>query len=230
MTSDPSKLESIISYQFKNRNLLREALTHRSYLNENPNWDVPHNERLEFLGDAVAELSVSEYLFKNYPDKSEGELTSYRAALVNYQFMSKIASAINLDRFIMLSRGEAKDTSKAKEVIVANALEALMGAIYLDGGYGAADSFTRKFITVHLDEIIEKKLYKDAKSLLQEIVQEKLKVTPSYRLLEEKGPDHKKIFRMGAYFGEQLIAEGEGDSKQEAELEAAKHALEKYVS
>lgn len=224
------KFEKIIGYQFKNKDLLREALTHRSYLNENPKWGVPHNERLEFLGDAVLELIISEYLFKKFPDKQEGELTSYRAALVNYQFMSKVAVSMGLDNFILLSRGEAKDVSRAREVILANALEAVIGALYLDGGYAPAEQFIAKFIASHTDEIIEKKLYRDAKSMLQELIQEKRKITPSYRLLEEWGPDHQKRFRMGVYFGEELIAEGEGTSKQEAEINAARNALEKYVS
>lgn len=221
------KFENIIGYRFKNKDLLKEALTHRSYLNENTKWGVPHNERMEFLGDAVLELAVSEFLFQKYQRKAEGELTSFRAALVNYQFLAKVASEIELNNFIFLSRGETKDASRAREVILANAMEAVIGAIYLDGGYKAAADFVAKFIAVKIDEIVAKHLYEDAKSMLQEIVQEKLKVTPTYRLLKEWGPDHQKRFRMGVYFGEELIAEGEGDSKQEAEINAAQSALDK---
>ena len=228
---DLSKLEQNLGIQFKNRDLLKEALTHRSYLNENPSWQTPHNERLEFLGDAVLELAVTENLFNQYPQYPEGQLTSLRAALVNYQAIARVARDLNLESFILLSRGEAKDVGRAREVILANAMEALIGAIYLDGGYQEAKKIIEQFIVKpNLDEIIEAGLYKDPKSHLQEIVQEKLKLTPTYQILEEWGPDHKKIFRMGVYFGEKLVAEGEGYSKQEAEIEAARNALKTYVS
>jgi len=222
-----NEFEKIIDYKFKNVDFLKEALTHRSYLNENSNWGVPHNERLEFLGDAALELAVSEFLFRKYPEKPEGELTSYRAALVNYQFLAKIAFDIDLNDFVFLSRGEAKDTSRAREVILANAVEAVIGALYMDGGYEAVYKFTDKFINVHIDEIVAGHLHKDAKSLLQEKIQEKMKLTPTYRLADEWGPDHQKKFRMGVYFGEKLAAEGEGESKQEAEIKAAEEALKK---
>jgi len=228
---DLSKLEQKLDIQFKNKDLLKEALTHRSYLNENPSWQTPHNERLEFLGDAVLELAVTENLFNQYPQYPEGQLTSLRAALVNYQAIARVARDLNLESFILLSRGEAKDVGRAREVILANAMEALIGAIYLDGGYQEAKKIIEQFIVKpNLDEIIEAGLYKDPKSHLQEIVQEKLKLTPTYQILEEWGPDHKKIFRMGVYFGEKLVAEGEGYSKQEAEIEAARNALKTYVS
>jgi len=224
---DLTRLEQKLGVAFKNKDLLKEALTHRSYLNENPKWGIPHNERLEFLGDAVLELAVTEYLFKEYPNSPEGELTSIRAALVNYQMLSRIAKEVELDNFILLSRGEAKEpkTGKAREVILANAFEALLGAIYLDAGYETANRFVQKTVLCYLDEVMEKKLYKDPKSLLQEIIQEKLKVTPIYQVLSEKGPDHAKVFQVGVYFNKHLIAEGEGTSKQEAEIEAAKNAL-----
>ena len=228
MISDLLKLEQKLELKFKNKDLLKEALTHRSYINENPSWKLPHNERLEFLGDAVLELAVTENLFKEYPNAPEGELTSIRAALVNYQMLSQIAKNMELDNFIFLSRGEAKDTGKAREVILANAFESLLGAIYLDAGYETAEKFVRRMVLVHTGEVMEKGLYKDPKSLLQEITQEKLKVTPNYKILSERGPDHAKIFRVGAYFDERLIAEGEGSSKQEAEIEAAKNALKTF--
>lgn len=221
--------EQKIGIVFKNKNLLKEALTHRSYLNENPEWSVgfssPHNERLEFLGDAVLELATTEFLFNKFPKSNEGEMTSVRAALVNYQMLAEVAKETGLDEFILLSRGEAKDTGKAREVILANAFEAFLGAVYLDAGYVAVKNFIEASVIKHLDEIFEKKLYKDPKSLLQEIAQEKFKTTPTYSVLSEKGPDHAKIFKIGVYFNEKLMAEGEGLSKQEGEVEAAKEAL-----
>lgn len=223
---DLKPLEKKIGITFKNKSLLKEALTHRSYLNENPSWDVAHNERLEFLGDAVLELVVTENLFKRFPDYQEGQMTSIRAALVNYQNMAQVARDIDLGEFILMSRGEAKDTGRAREVILANAMEALIGAIYLDKGYDASQEFIDKYVVeMHLSSILKNHLYKDPKSQLQEIVQEKFKLTPSYQIIEEWGPDHKKIFKSGVYFGNKLVAEGEGYSKQEAEIEAAKNAL-----
>lgn len=219
-------LENRIGFVFENKVFLREALTHRSYLNENPSWDTPHNERLEFLGDAVLELAVTENLFNRFSDYPEGQLTSLRAALVNYQTMANAARSIDLGNFILLSRGEAKDIGRAREVILANAMEALIGAVYLDAGYAKTKKFIEKFIiNLYLEQIINNHLYKDPKSQLQEVAQEKLKLTPTYQLLEEWGPDHKKIFKMGVFFGDKLIAQGEGYSKQEAEIEAARNAL-----
>ena len=226
---DLSSLEKKIGHQFKNINLLKEALTHRSYLNENPSWGrdflSPHNERLEFLGDAVLELIVTEVLFKDYPNSAEGELTSIRSALVNYQMLADVSREIVLSDYILLSRGEAKDTGKARDVILANAFESLIGAIYLDAGYKVVGKFINYFVMKRVAEVMEKELYRDPKSFLQEIIQEKMKITPTYDVISEKGPDHAKIFRIGVYFGTQLIGEGEGYSKQEAEVEAAKVAL-----
>ena len=226
---DLSSLEKKTGHQFKNINLLKEALTHRSYLNENPSWGKDflssHNERLEFLGDAVLELIVTEVLFEDYPNSAEGELTSIRSALVNYQMLADVSREIILSDYILLSRGEAKDTGKARDVILANAFESLIGAIYLDGGYEAAGKFINSFVMKRVAEVMEKELYRDPKSFLQEIIQEKMKITPTYDVISEKGPDHAKVFRVGVYFGDQLITEGEGLSKQEAEVEAAKNAL-----
>lgn len=219
------KLEDIIGIVFKNKSFLREAVTHRSYLNENPGWRFPHNERLEFLGDAVLELAVTEELFKKYPDLSEGLLTVYRAALVNYQMLAEIAYGIKLDRHILMSRGERSDSSRAREVIFANAIEALIGGIYMDQGYSGAKNFVEKFVLSHLPEIIASRAYRDAKSELQEIAQERFKITPTYRVLDESGPAHDRTFRMGVFFGDKFTAEGVGASKQEAEVEAAKKAL-----
>lgn len=225
---NPDKIESLIFYKFKNKDLLKEALTHRSYLNENPKWPLPHNERLEFLGDAVLELAITEILYNKYPKYSEGQLTAFRAALVNYQMLSKVAKKdVSLDKFLLLSRGEKKDAGRAREVILANAFEAVIGSIYLDGGYAEARKFVSDFIVPKIKEVIEMGLDKDAKSLLQEKTQAYLKLTPVYKVLEENGPAHSKIFTVGVYFGDKLMAEGEGFSKQEAEIDAAKKALEK---
>ena len=219
-------LEQRIGIRFNNINLLKEALTHRSYLNERSNWPVPHNERLEYLGDAVLELAVSERLFADYPDFPEGQLTVIRAALVNYQILGKIAAELELDEFMLMSKGERGDNPRAKEVILANALEALVGAIYLDHGFDTVKKFVDKEIMVYVDDIIRTKSYKDPKSALQELIQERSRVTPTYEVLEESGPAHERTFRVGVRFGGDIVAEGSGQSKQEAEVEAARKALE----
>lgn len=226
MTKNSKDLEKTINYKFKDGSFLNEAITHRSYLNENPKWKSPHNERLEFLGDAVLELVVTEELFNRYPDSAEGPLTNLRAALVNYHIMARVGHEIDLEDFILLSKGEAKDSGRARDVILANAMEALIGAIYLDGGYKTAKDFINNFIMEHLAEIVKEGLDKDAKSLLQEKVQQDLQLTPHYKVLKEEGPDHAKIFIVGVYFDGKVIAQGKGYSKQEAELEAAHNALE----
>ena len=221
------ELEKNIGITFKNKDLLTEALTHRSYLNEYPRWPLSHNERLEYLGDAVLELLVSEELFAKFPTEPEGQLTVFRAALVNYQILAKVAEKIGLQKFILMSRGEKKDTGKAREVILANAMEALIGAIYLDQGFEKMRPFVHEFVMSNLAGVLKNKTYKDAKSELQEMVQEKFKLTPTYKMIDETGPAHKRIFTMGVYYGDKLVANGSGPSKQEAELEAAKNALKK---
>ncbi len=221
-----SELESRIDTKFKNKDLLLQALTHRSYLNENPKWHLDHNERLEFLGDAVLELVVTEYLYNNYPNP-EGEMTNWRAALVNANMLAKISVEFDLNNFVLLSRGEAKDTGRARQYILANAMESLIGAIYLDQGYGASDKFIKKFIIKELSEIIDKNLFRDAKSLFQEKAQEKVGVTPTYEVLDEWGPDHARNFKIGVYLGKELIGQGQGPSKQEAQQMAAEDALSK---
>jgi ribonuclease-3 len=218
-------LESEIGLRFRNKDFLLEALTHRSYLNENPDWKQSNNERLEFLGDAVLELVTTEYLFNEYPKEEEGQLTLFRAALVNTRMLSRIAETIGLQKYLLVSRGEAQSSGRASETILADGFEALVGAIYMDQGYIQAKNFILRVLIPYLGEIVEKGLYKDAKSLLQEIAQEEYKLTPTYRVIEESGPDHQKIFRVGVYFNEELKAEGAGPSKQEAEVAAAKHIL-----
>lgn len=218
------KLTSSLGLSFKNSQYLQEALTHRSYLNENRQYQLPHNERLEFLGDAVLELSVTEYLFKNF-ENPEGDLTSWRASLVNGEMLATIAREIELDDFLLMSRGEKKDTGKARNYILANAMEALIGAIYLDQGFKKADEFINKYIVVKLPEILKNKSYLDPKSYFQEKAQEIVQVTPHYELVKEWGPDHDKKFSVAVFLGEEKVAEGEGRSKQEAERNAADNGL-----
>lgn len=223
---DVVKLEEKIGIKFKNQELLAQAVVHRSYLNENPGFKLPHNERLEFLGDAVLELIVTEYLYQNYPNP-EGELTNWRASLVNAKMLSEIAKEISLDEYLYLSKGEAKESagSKSRQYILANAFEAVVGSIYLDQGYVVTRDFIRQFLIVKLSYILEHELYLDPKSKFQELSQEKYGVTPNYKVLEETGPDHNKIFRVGIYLEKELVATGEGSSKQEAQVDAAMAAL-----
>ena len=222
---DFSKFETRIGYHFKEERLLQTAFTHRSYLNENRDTAREHNERLEFLGDAVLELVVTEFLFAKYPDKPEGDLTAYRAALVNTQSIGEAATKLGMNDFLLLSRGESRDTGRARQIILANAFEALIGAIYLDQGYVAAKDFIAKQLFHKTDDVVARRLWQDAKSRLQEIAQEKNGATPSYQLVSQSGPDHDKIFVVGAFIGSEKIAIGEGRSKQEAEQAAAEKAL-----
>ena len=221
-----SVFESRIGITFKEKRLLEMAFTHRSFLNENRMPGREHNERLEFLGDAVLELVVTEFLYAKYPDKPEGELTSFRAALVNTLSIAEAATTLHMNDFLLLSRGESKDTGRARQIILANAFEALIGAIYLDQGYEPARDFIATNIFHKTDEVVEKKLWQDAKSRFQEVAQELSGITPVYNLVDQSGPDHDKKFIVGAYIGKERIALGEGKSKQEAEQDAAKKALE----
>ena len=223
--TDFTALAEHIGVEFKDLNLLRMACTHRSYLNENRGAGLEHNERLEFLGDAVLELVVTEFLFAKYPEKPEGDLTAYRAALVNTQSISDAAQTLGMNEFLLLSRGEAKDTGRARMIILANAFEALIGALYLDAGYDVAKDFIAKQLFHKTDEVVAKRLWQDAKSRLQELSQEKTGITPSYQMLDQSGPDHDKQFVVGAFIGQEKIASGEGRSKQEAEQDAAQKAL-----
>lgn len=223
---DFSQLEKILNIQFKNTELLQQALVHRSYLNEHPSFHLGHNERLEFLGDAVLELVVTEYLYNNYPNP-EGELTNWRASLVNSKMLSKISEKLDLEKFLFLSRGESKYTNtKARQYIQANALEALIGAIYLDSGYDASKTFIEKHILSELAHILEFKLYFDPKSKFQEIAQEKTGITPAYKVMSESGPDHNKKFTIGVYLDKEFVADGIGTSKQEAQEDAAQKGLD----
>jgi ribonuclease III len=207
--------------------LFLEAVTHRSYLNEHKAHPVPHNERLEFLGDAVLELVVTERLFVDFPEKPEGELTALRAALVNSDMLAQIGRDAGIEDFLLMSRGEAKDTGRARNYLIANAFEAVIGALYLDQGYEAAKAFIERLVSSRVSEVLSAKLYTDPKSRFQEVSQEKSGVTPQYRVMKEWGPDHDRRFVAGVFLGEDLVAEGEGLSKQEAQREAAKNALVK---
>lgn len=218
-------LEKKLGIEFENKDLLTQAFVHRSYLNENPDFHLKHNERLEFLGDAVLELVISEYLFEKYPDNPEGELTNWRASLVNAKMLAQISQELGLNDFLLLSRGEAKELGKARQYILANTFEALVGAMYLDLGYKICEDFINKNLTVKLPAIIESGLSKDSKSKFQEQAQEKTGVTPVYKVLKEWGPDHAKEFVIGVYLKDELVARGEGLSKQEAEEQAAKNGL-----
>ncbi|MEA2006719.1 MAG: ribonuclease III [Patescibacteria group bacterium] len=221
------KLEELakkLNVSFGNMDILQEAMTHRSYLNENRSYKVDHNERLEFLGDAVLELVVTEHLYKNY-ENPEGELTNWRAALVNGEMLAKIGDEVGIERFLLMSKGERKDTGKARQYLLANAIEAIIGAIYLDQGYDCVKDFIDKYIVSKLPTILKTKSYLDPKSYFQEKAQEVEQITPHYEVIKEWGPDHAKVFRMGVFLDEEKVAEGEGDSKQEAQRIAAEKAL-----
>lgn len=214
-----------IGISFKNKELLIQAFTHRSYLNEHRHIKHDHNERLEFLGDAVLELVVTNFLYTKYPKKPEGELTAYRASLVNTITLSESAQKLEMNDFLLLSKGEAKDVGRARQYILANTFEAVIGAIYLDQGYEVVSKFIDDHLLYRMTDIISKNLWQDAKSLFQEKAQEMTGVTPSYEVTKELGPDHNKQFTVGVYLDDELVATGEGHSKQEAEQEAAREGL-----
>jgi ribonuclease-3 len=219
------ELESRLGTAFTNQKYLRTALVHRSYLNENPGFDLPSNERMEFLGDAVLELIVSEHLYHTYPDSPEGELTNYRSALVNTVSLAEVLATLGSGEFLYLSKGEEGSGGRQNQYILANTFEALLGAIYLDQGFAAARTFVHTHLMGKLTEIIEKELYKDSKSKLQELSQEEISVTPVYKVLSEEGPDHNKTFTVGVYAGQKRLSTGTGKSKQQAEQQAAANAL-----
>jgi len=221
------ELEKKLKIKFKDKNLLKNALIHRSFLNENPDFKFGSNERLEFLGDAVLELIVTEFLFKHQKEE-EGILTSFRASLVNTEMLSKVSNNLNIADYLYLSKGERSDiNSKSKKSILADTCEAIIGAIYLDQGLIKAKKFIYDNLIIHFNEILENKSYIDYKTFFQEVAQEKVGVTPTYKIIEESGPDHDKIFKMGLYIGEELIAYGVGKNKQKAQEDAAKNGIDK---
>ena len=229
MTSpaDVASFAQKIGLTFTDITFLEQAFTHRSYLNEHRDKHLVHNERLEFLGDAVLELVVTRYLFERFPEDNEGELTAYRAALVNTNTISNVALSLGMNDYLMLSRGESKDTGRARQYILANTFESVVGAIYLDQGYDAAAKFIADTIFPLTDDIVAKKLWQDDKSHFQEEAQERVSITPTYKIMGESGPDHDKHFTVGVFLGAEMIADGTGKSKQEAEQMAARAALQK---
>ena len=220
------EFEASIGVTFKDKDLIKKAFTHRSYLNENRGLKLEHNERLEFLGDAVLELVVTDFLYKKFPGKNEGELTALRSALVKAETLAEAAEKVGMNAYLLLSKGESKDIGRARLYILANTFESVTGAIYLDQGYDVVEKFIADQLFAQIDEIIENKKFIDAKSRFQEMAQEKAGFTPSYKLVKEVGPDHNKIFTVSVTVGEEEITEGEGKSKQEAEQMAAEKALE----
>jgi len=226
MMKDFKKITQDLNISFQNFDLLKEALTHRSFLNEHKDWDIPHNERLEFLGDSILGFVVADYLVKHYLQFSEGQLTSLRAALVNSDSLLAIAKELKLEDYLLVSHGEAKELKNSRSYLLANAIEALIGALYIDGGIEKAKDFIERYILSKTETILQTASYKDAKSLFQEKGQELLGITPIYKSLKSWGPDHAKQFEVGVYFNEDLIAQGTGYSKQEAEINAAQKALE----
>jgi ribonuclease-3 len=221
------KLGKSLKIKFKSKKLLEQAFVHRSYLNENPGCGLEQNERLEFLGDAVMELVVTNYLFNKFPKNPEGDLTTWRAALVNSKMLSEVASRLGFNNYLMLSKGEGQDTGRARQFILANTFEAVIGAIYLDRGFAKAEKFIINNLICELDRVLKEKLYLDPKSHFQEEAQGKVGITPSYELIEQEGPDHCKKFVIGVYLNNDLIAKGEGPSKQNAQEDAARKALKK---
>ncbi|MAQ59299.1 ribonuclease III [bacterium] len=220
------KLEDVIGVTFAEKELLLSAITHRSYLNEHKEATWSHNERLEFLGDAVLELVVTDFLFNKYPDKPEGELTAVRAALVNTVSLAAASEKMGINEYLLMSKGEAKDTGRARQYILANSFEAFIGAIYCDQGYVASKTFIADRLFAKTDDIVNKRLWQDAKSRFQELAQEHASVTPTYETLSQDGPDHDRVFTVGVFLKKELVAEGKGRSKQEAEQEAAQGAIE----
>lgn len=228
-TKNLAPLEELLGYTFREQNILRQALVHRSYLNEHPDFALDHNERLEFLGDAVLELVVTDHLYQHY-NLPEGELTNLRAAIVRGEMLSKIAEELELDAYLLLSKGERKDTGKARQYILANAVEAVIGALYLDQGYAAAQTVIHRHIVAKLEHVIAQGAHIDSKSKFQEIAQERFRITPTYEVLREEGLDHAKHFIVGVFVGSKKLGEGQGSSKQEAQQHAAQAALKKILA
>jgi ribonuclease-3 len=226
--SDLAKLQKKIGVKFNNDSLIKQALVHRSYLNEHPDFKIGHNERLEFLGDAVLEIVVTEYLYLHFETTPEGDLTNWRASLVNARMLYEIAAELGVEEYLYLSKGEARDKNKkSRQFILANSIEAIIGAIYLDQGIDVAKEFILKNVVTKLDNILKNQTYLDPKSRFQEKAQEEKGITPHYQIIDEVGPDHAKIFTVGLYLGEELITTGKGSSKQEAQVEAAAAGIKK---
>lgn len=211
---------------FKDKGLLEQAFIHRSYINENKNLGLDHNERLEFLGDAVLELVITDFLFNKFPEKKEGVLTAYRSSLVRTESISAAARNMGMNDLLKLSKGESRDQGKARDYILANTFEAFIGSVYLDIGYEAAKKIIAENLFENIEDVIESGSWKDSKSEVQELAQEHYGETPRYELISAEGPDHDKHFIMAIYFGDRKIAEGEGNSKQKAQQQAAYNAIQ----
>lgn len=222
------EFQNRIGINFSDITLLERAFIHRSYLNEHPKLGLEHNERLEFLGDAVLELVVTDFLYRNYPNP-EGDLTNWRSALVKTESLAAVAEKLEIAQYFKLSRGEAKGNARSHALISANAVEAIIGAVYLDQGYESAKAFITEHIVARLPEILESGAWMDPKSRFQEIAQEQFGLTPNYRVMDESGPDHDKVFTIGVHVGDKLYGKGSGSSKQAAQQAAASAALAKLT-
>ncbi len=223
---DLQDLETTLGVTFHDKSLLTRALTHRSYLNENPDLPYLDNERLEFLGDAILDFVAAEFLYQRFPAMSEGALTSLRAALVKGETLARFANDINLPPYLLMSRGEESARGRERAPLLAGAFEALIGAIYLDQGLAAARGLILRIIPDEAERVHNQRLDRDAKSMLQELSQGNLQVTPQYRLVETRGPDHAKEFTIDVIIKDRVYGRGIGRSKQIAEQEAARVALE----
>jgi ribonuclease III len=226
LQNDLDKLQKILNVTFTDTKVLLSAITHRSYLNEHREATWDHNERLEFLGDAVLELVVTDFLFAKYPEKPEGELTAIRAALVNTVSLAAAAEKLGVNDYLLMSKGESKDVGRARQYILANSFEACIGAIYIDQGYDKSKEFIADRLFPKTDEIVRKRLWQDAKSRFQELSQEHASITPTYETVGQSGPDHDRVFTVGVFLRQEKVAEGSGRSKQEAEQQAAERAIE----
>ena len=223
--SDLKSLQELLGVTFNDPITLLSAVTHRSYLNEHKEATWEHNERLEFLGDAVLELAVTDFLFSKYPEKPEGELTAIRAALVNTNSLASASELMGINKYLLMSKGEAKDEGRARLYILANVFEACIGAMYLDKGYETARDFIASHLFAGTENIVKKRLWQDAKSRFQELAQDKASITPTYETLSQNGPDHDRVFTVGVFLRHEKVGEGKGRSKQEAEQQAAQSAI-----
>lgn len=223
----PSELAKMLGLDFKDSSILEEALTHRSFINENRDTNKSHNERLEFLGDAVLELIISEHLFTTYPKHPEGELTSFRAATVKTETLADVSRSIGIGKHLRMSRGEEATGGRDKDYLLANAFEAVLGAVYLDQGYESSKQFIIDHLVPRITHIVDNRLDIDPKTKFQEVAQSLFKQTPTYKLIKEEGPDHEKTFTMAVMIGSKEHGRGDGASKQKAEEQAANMALTK---
>lgn len=223
--SDLQMLQELLGVTFADPTVLLSAVTHRSYLNEHREATWEHNERLEFLGDAVLELVVTDYLFSKYPEKPEGELTAIRAALVNTNSLAAASEILGVNKYLLMSKGESKDEGRARQYILANVFESCIGAMYLDQGYDTAKKFIGDRLFGNTEDIVRQRLWQDAKSRFQELSQEHASITPTYDTLSQDGPDHDRVFTVGVFLRHEKVGEGKGRSKQEAEQQAAQAAI-----